>query len=222
MNFVIGTLSNVVANLIFWVLLGLAFWLASVFLARRFMGFFGLRSTHGVNVYLSNLFTPEGKLSGRTDGYTISLHELRAAQSIDKILGSAPLRLPDLVRGLVDSLWLRGQLQFEVLVSPLNSSDADFSRNMVVVGSSVRNSVRAHYLSAGLPTAVFSGEKLSGDVRGRLDPLSKIAIIRDGNDREMVHAQIEHGNTREMSRSLPWNNHIFLSRQARRQLMGSY
>jgi len=158
MGFAIGTLSNIAANLIFWALLGVAFWSISLVSARKFSSFFGLRNSKGITVYLSNLYTSAASLNRRPDGRTISIHELRGAQSIDRVLGSAPLRLPELVRGLVDSIWLRGAVESDTIVSPIESAGIDYSRNMIVIGSGVRNSVRAYYLKKRLPVAAFSGE----------------------------------------------------------------
>ena len=64
MSFFIGTLSNVLANLVFWVLLGLAFWSAGAIVARRFSQFFGLSNARNINIYLSNLYKPEVSISG--------------------------------------------------------------------------------------------------------------------------------------------------------------
>ena len=158
MEFIIGTLSNIAANLIFWVLLGLVFWLVGLASSRRFVYFFGLRNSRGIAVYLSNLYAPGTSTNSRSDGRTISIHELRGAQSVDRALGSAPIRLPELVRGLVDSIWLRGRIQSSTLVSPIDPANIDFGRNMIVIGSAVRNSVRAHYLNTRLPVVAFSGE----------------------------------------------------------------
>ena len=158
MGFAISTLSNIAANIVFWVLLGALFWSAGLISARRFIRFFGLRDAQAITVYLSNLYVPSISLSGRSDGRVISIHELRAAQAVDSVLGSAPLRLPELVRGLVDSIWLRGKVRSNTVVSPLDPAAIDLSHNMIVVGSAVRNSVRDSYLTARLPVAAFSGE----------------------------------------------------------------
>lgn len=156
MSFVLGIVSNILANLVFWFLLGISFWVASRIVVRRFFRFFGLDRTSSIGVYLSNLWTPQ--TSKRTVGYSISLHELRAAQSVEKLFGSAPLRLPDIVRGLVDALWLRQQVQYVTDVSPLKAFDADLDRNLIVVGGSARNSVRARYVQARTPNAILAGE----------------------------------------------------------------
>jgi hypothetical protein len=185
MSFLTGTGSNVIADIVFWILLGITFWATSAVLARRFSRFFGLNNSRRLAVYLSNLYDREKSL--RAEGYTISLHELRAAQSVDQLFGSAPLRLPDLVRGFVDSVWLRGQIRAEILVSPLDSADADLSRNLIVVGSSSRNSVRARYLSTGLPTAAFPGEDSRAEARPREPASTTVVITRDGSQSERTY-----------------------------------
>ena len=126
MGFVLGLASNMAANLC---LLGIAegYLLgadSSTAVARRFSRFFGLVRIDRIGIYLSNLWSPQASLlSGRTVGYTVSLDELRAAQSIDKLFGSAPLRLPDMVRGLVDALCLRRQVRCVIDVSPLKGEE---------------------------------------------------------------------------------------------------
>jgi hypothetical protein len=82
MAFFLGIASNVLANLIFWLLLGVTFWVVSRVVIRRFLRFFGLARVNSIGIYLSNLWNPQASLTGRTVGYTISLHELQAAQSV--------------------------------------------------------------------------------------------------------------------------------------------
>jgi hypothetical protein len=180
MAFILGLVSNVAANVIFWVLLGSVFWGASRVVVRRFFRFFGLVRVDSIGVYLSNLWTPQASSSGRTVGYSISLHELRAAQAVEKLFGSAPLRLPDLVRGLVDALWLHRQVRCMTDVCPMKAEDADLDRNLIIVGSSIRNSVRAHYIRAGLPSAILTGEDLPADNWAAMNKARSITIMRGG------------------------------------------
>src|SRR5689334_16545320 len=105
MGFILGLASNVAANVVFWALLGIFFWALTTTVARRFSRFFGLGRVNGVTVFVSNLWSPTASMTGKTVGYAISMHELWAAQSVDRLFSSASLRLPDLVRGLVDALW---------------------------------------------------------------------------------------------------------------------
>jgi hypothetical protein len=158
MTFILGIASSILANLVFWLLLGVIFWTASRAVAHRFFRFFGLVRVDNIAVCLSNLWNPQTSLTRRPVGYAISLHELRAAQSVEKLFGSASLRLPDVVRGLVDALWLRQRVQCVTDVSPVNSADADLNRNLIIVGASMRNSVRARYVHDRLPRVIFTGE----------------------------------------------------------------
>jgi hypothetical protein len=100
MSFVIGLPESIAANLIFWLLLGGFFWGISKATSRKFFSFFGLSKISSFSFYLSNLWTSPAKPGSRTVGYSIALHELRAAQSVENLFGAAPLRLPELVRGL--------------------------------------------------------------------------------------------------------------------------
>jgi hypothetical protein len=158
MTFILGIAGNLFANLAFWLLLGATFWTASRVVIRRFLSFFGLIHVDSIGVYLSNLWNPKASLTGRPVGYSISLHELRAAQSVEKLFGSASLRLPDLVRGLVDALWLRQRVQCTTDVSPVKAADANLDRNLTIIGSSMRNSVRARYVQDQLPRVILTGE----------------------------------------------------------------
>jgi hypothetical protein len=188
MGFLLGLVSNVVANVVFWVLLGVVFWALSTAFARRFSRFFGLGRVRRVAVYLSNLWDPQASRTGRKEGYTISLHELRAAQSVDQLFGSAPLRLPDLVRGLVDALWLHRQVQCAIEVSPLNVEVADLERNLIIVGGSARNTLRAHYLDAQLPTATLARENEAADGHLESQRGQQITIAHGGSKREVSSA----------------------------------
>lgn len=182
MGFLLGLMSNVAANLVFWALLGAVFWMITVTSARRFSRFFGLAGVSSVGVVVSNLWTPQTSLSGRPVGYMISLHELWAAQSVDRLFSSASLRLPELVRGLVDALWLRQRVRCGIEVSPVRSGDADLDRNMIVVGSSARNSVRARYVQAQLPAAILTGEDQGPDAWPAMMQAKSITVLRGGTE----------------------------------------
>ncbi|MEV7989321.1 hypothetical protein [Micromonospora sp. NPDC085948] len=63
-------LSNFIANVLFWVVLGGIFWLASKAGRRKFGGFFGLRTHSTISAYVSNLWLPE---SDQHDGRLLYL-----------------------------------------------------------------------------------------------------------------------------------------------------
>ena len=75
MAFFLGIASNVLANLIFWLLLGVTFWMVSRVVIRRFLRFFGLARVNRMGIYLSNLWNPQASLTGRTVGYTVTRGE---------------------------------------------------------------------------------------------------------------------------------------------------
>jgi hypothetical protein len=188
MGFILGLAGDVAANVIFWALLGFIFWAFSTTVARRFSRFFGLARATNVAVFLSNLWTPQA--SRHPVGYTIALHELWAAQSVDKLFSSAPLRLPDLVRGLVDALWLRQRVRCSVEVSPPEGEYADLDRSLIVVGSSARNSVRARYVHARLPTAILTGEDRMPVDWSAVERARSITLMRGGSESRINLADV--------------------------------
>jgi hypothetical protein len=192
MSFLAAIGITIIANTVFWLSLGAAFWAASTVVARRFSKFFGIHRIASVTIYLSNLWTPATNPSRKFEGYTISLHELRAAQAVDKLFGAAPLRLPDLVRGFVDAIWLRHHVRCTTKVCPLQAENASLDSNMIIVGSSKRNTVRARYVRARLPSATLAGEDTDpGSCSNATNILiSRIVISRDGNRHEVSLAKM--------------------------------
>ncbi|MFD5830734.1 hypothetical protein [Lentzea sp. NPDC060358] len=145
--------SNVIANIVFWLGLGLAAAATVRVGQRRFRRFFGLDANQQLAVCLSNTWNAE--TSARPRGYSVSLHELRAAEAVTRLFGSASFRLPDLVRGLVDAIYLGGhRYDFHMTVSPAPADDpkrfAELGGNLVVVGAAARNGVRGLYLDENL------------------------------------------------------------------------
>ncbi|MGK3202938.1 hypothetical protein [Amycolatopsis sp. MEPSY49] len=175
--------TNVIANLLFWAGLGLAAAWAVRIAQRRFRGFFGLRTVPQLAVCLSNLWTSEN--STRPRGYTVSLHELRASEAVTRLFGSASLRLPDLVRGLVDAVYL-GRYHYDVhnTVSPSSTDDprqfADLSSNLIVVGAAARNRVREMYLEENLVSLRLSIEGPAD--RELSEPTTSYAEVLTGSD----------------------------------------
>lgn len=159
MEVVVGMISdilvNVIADIIFWLGLGIIVCLAVRIAQFRFMGFFGLK-THGkLIVYLSNLWQPT---AGNPKSCVLSGHEFRVTRSINSLFGETPFRLPSLVRGLVDSFWIREKLSITVEASPPTTKQVKFT-DMIVVGATPKNNVRRYYLGAGLPYLAIVGEQ---------------------------------------------------------------
>ncbi|GAA1023810.1 MULTISPECIES: hypothetical protein [Amycolatopsis] len=176
--------TNVIANIMFWLGLGLAVAMMARIAQRRFRSFFGLHTNQQLIVCLSNLWTTA--TSSRPRGYSISLHELRASEAITRLFGSASFRLPDLVRGLVDAIYLgRHRYDFRNNVSPASSDDpkhfSDLSGNLIVVGAATRNSIRRLYLRENLISLRISNEYSDTDDQ-RPPPEMKYVEVLNGAD----------------------------------------
>ena len=155
MSFIVAVGTNLVANVAFWVLPGVLFLAGGRTIERRMVRFFGLDRGRVIQVYLSNLSEP------RPDGrprFTLGFSEFQAVQSVNKLFGAAPLRLPELVRGLVDGIWLRRPVRCLVEVSPPSATATQLSESSVVVGSSTRNSIRRHSVDQQLVRAAMTRE----------------------------------------------------------------
>lgn len=177
-------LTNVIANVVFWLGLGVIAFLYSRLAQRKFLRFFGLREAGLVAVVLSNLWSPEG--SRRKVGYTVSQHELLASQSIVTLFSSAPLRLPELVRGLVDGIWLRGKIAVETLVAEPRNGDQDHRRRLsIVVGATPRNSLRRDCVERHLPAALLAHEMTDAAGLGS-DEVHEVIVQRSNGDIQHV------------------------------------
>ncbi|MFC3456315.1 hypothetical protein [Amycolatopsis speibonae] len=145
--------TNVIANIVFWIGLGLTVAGLIQIAQRRFREFFGLRTNQQLIGCLSNLWITT--TSTRPRGYSVSLHELRESEAMTRLFGSASFRLPDLVHGLVDAIYLGGH-KYDVrsTVSPSATDDpkhfTGLDSNLIVVGAAARNRIRRLYLDENL------------------------------------------------------------------------
>jgi hypothetical protein len=62
---------------------------------------------------------------------------------------------------------------------------ADLERNLIIVGSSARNSVRASYIQTGLPSAILMGEDMVTPNLAAMGKASSITIMRGGTKSEV-------------------------------------
>jgi len=60
------------------------------------------------------------------------------------------------------------------------AEDTDLDRNLIIVGSSARNTVRARYVQAGLPTAIITGEDSASYAWLPVDKVRSITITHGG------------------------------------------
>jgi hypothetical protein len=153
----------------------------------RFSRFFGVDQSSLIVIVLSNVWKREA--SSRPIGFSISMHESLAAQSINSLLATAPMRMPELVRGLVDSLWLRTRIRCKVEVSPPEDGDVESVGSVITIGAAGRNSVRRKHLAAGIPRALLAVEEPG---RGQLQPneVREVLIHRRGGDVQRVQSEL--------------------------------
>lgn len=185
-SFMLGVLGNIVANVAFWGLLGFLFWAVSRASQARFLRFLAMGDSSRITVMLSNLWQADA--SERPIGFTISKHELHAAQAISSFLGKAPGQLPDIVRGLVDQLWLRRRLECVVDVSLPQLESADPTDCTVVIGGAARNSHRRHFVTKNVPAALLENELEIGR-RIRSDEVRRVIINRANGDHQIVQSE---------------------------------
>jgi len=165
MDFLASLISDIVANVIFWVGLGFLTWLSIKTTQSRFQKFFGLDTNRTLVVYLSNLWRLG---EARPPGCVISGFEFRATESISSLFGIIPFRFPNLVRGLVDAFWTRNRPRITVSISPLAVDDLEFTSmieftNMIVVGGTPKNSVRRYYFRTNALYLAIEGEERALD-----------------------------------------------------------
>lgn len=180
MEYVGGLLINIAANLIFWLALGLVFRYFVVGKTNaRFLKFFGLENSRKLTVYLSNLWLPT--MPKKSGGCIISGDEFKATKTINSLFGSAPYRLADLARGLVDSFWIGKKIEVDIQVSPMDST-YDLKDNMIVVGAATKNSIRRYYVHHNMVSVIIAGESPDPIEDVHVNPLKQHFIVKKGKE----------------------------------------
>lgn len=186
----LDVLSNIVANLLFWVILGVVFWSVSKAGRRRFVTFFGFRAQSTIDIYVSNKWDPV--TSERPKGFSLALHESMAAQAAARLIQSSQLRAPEIVRGLIDGIWLNSALNSTTIVTPaVGEVSPHVGGPAVVIGSAVRNSLRRLYIGAELPRAALSYERTPAPADNWDTGASSIEIRHRSGDRHVVNADMQ-------------------------------
>jgi hypothetical protein len=155
MSLLLQILVSTLANIIFWVGLGGLVWLLALRSRRLLDRLFGLGADGRLTMYLSNAAPREQSNDDRR--LLVSAHEMRTIWTFGALLGRGSARSPDLVRGLVDSLFLRTPVQLSVEVSPQEISIAT-AGPLILIGAGPRNVVRQSVVDQGYATLVTSIE----------------------------------------------------------------
>ena len=184
-----NVVSSLVANAIFWILLGVIVWFSYVLPVRRkFEKFFGLNNNTSVNIYLSNLWDPTK--SNSKWGKIISGQELDGARTINNALSSASPGIPEIVRGFVDNIWLKDKFNISIEVSPEKYENTILNNNFIVIGATTKNSVRWYFLKESILKVKIDGEDKMSSANLHSNPLSKKIIIH----KKVKPAKITPGN----------------------------
>jgi hypothetical protein len=163
----------VLGNVVFWVLVGVLALGSSRVLQRRVYAFFGVPRGGRITVIVSNAWR-RAPGSDTAQGYALSLHELRGWQTVEAFFGSAPLRLPELARGLVDAVWLREQITTDLVVS--TPQQLTTAGTEIVIGSARRNHARRAHLDAGR-TRAWLGAEVEG---APMSAVNRVHVARGG------------------------------------------
>lgn len=165
MSLLENVLSSVIANFVFWIGLGVAFAIALRAGQRRLRRFFGLANGKTLHICLSNLWNPTVLPASRVGKarYLIGLNELEASRAIDSLFTTANFRLPDMVRGLVDSMWSSNTKRAETSIAPpIGGPGGEYEyldEPLIVIGGARWNSVRRHFIATNELSMQFSSEE---------------------------------------------------------------
>jgi hypothetical protein len=158
MDFLTNVVANIIANVVFWLGLGGAVWILARNTRKSFLSFFGLTETHALKAYISNVRPSETE----NRRLLVSGHEFRITRSLATLFGTAPGRYPDLVRGLVDGIFVGTRIRFDVDICPDTPERADDSA-IIIVGGALRNTLRQYYVNTHQTLTLSSGEELGAD-----------------------------------------------------------
>lgn len=152
-NFWLGVTGNIIANLVFWLVGGLIVWLLLQVGRRRAMfRFFGMKNLGEYVIYLSSYYIEKGTIKDRNgvprghEGRAIPEYEFQSIPTLNSILSPASIRnVPDILRGLIDSVWTRSLPTIRFELSP-NKIQNPPSSSALCVGGPKFNAVTQYYL----------------------------------------------------------------------------
>lgn len=174
---------NIIADLLFWLGLagsiGLVYWITQ---QRKFETFFGLSIDKRLVIYLSNLWDPA--MTVRPWGEIIAGNELHAASELQGHLARSVSRFPEAVRGLADEFFLKERLKITIEVSPRVACLPP--HNMIVIGTSTKNSVRRCLLEDRRLLVYIKGEHAAAPASIHRNPLRREFVV-SRNGGEEVH-----------------------------------
>lgn len=192
-QFAIDVLTNILANIIFWLAGGILVGYLISKRRRKLAKFFGLNFSRNLNVYFSSIVLYEN-----SEEMGLPSYEFQTIPSIASLFSSGKLDfVPDMLAGLVDSFWLPKKPIIQFLPSPNKIEEIEFD-NIISIGGPVSNRVTNYYLKIGSPYLSFTRSSDESECR--------IQIVRGIRTGEVIQGywstgilnrfrDMEHGNT---------------------------
>ena len=192
-SFIIDILSNIIANIVFWLAGGLTVAFVVGRKRRKLVAFFGLGKQNRLLVYMTSrpVYQPFNERG-------VPSEEFQLVPTISSLFLSGQLGpVPEAFSGLIDSFWLIKRPSIEFLASPQDAEEIRFA-NTICVGGPAYNAATAYYSKACSPYFALSYERKEWRVRILRGSKAGESIIADeGWDLGILNKcyDVEHGST---------------------------
>jgi hypothetical protein len=172
-----NVLASLIANIIFWFVLGVFVWFFHVTPIRmKFERFFGINKKRQIDIFLSNLW--DSSLQNDQHGEVIAGKELEAAKTINSIFACASPGVPELVRGLVGNIWTRDKYSVRIQTCPEEFNSRIPENSMIVIGATTKNSIRRFYDREDLLLVKIDGEPIEHPIDIYKNTLNNVFKIK--------------------------------------------
>lgn len=195
--FIYDLLTNIFANVIFWLSGGIVIWILVSGKANRLNRFFGTTKQREVTIYLSSfrvepiLEKEFGIVKGHR-GIAVPSDEFSTIPKLASLFSSNPLNLiPEIFVGFVDSFWIIKRPEIEFMPSPHTTEMLNF-KNAICVGGPAFNFATDYYQKSCNP--YFSMSADSGRFAIRINRTSRAGEVvhQDGFDLGFVQKMVDH------------------------------
>lgn len=153
--------TNILANIIFWVLGGVIIGILLGRRRRKLFRFFGIAKNRPITVYLTSLPIARGSVidsygvPSRYQGLALHGSEFQVIPQITSLFMSNLFQnIPDIFSGLVDNLWLLRKPVIDILLSPKKQEEIRRSSS-ICVGGPKFNLTTEYYLRTGNPFIIM-------------------------------------------------------------------
>jgi len=193
-NILPDILSNLLANIIFWIFGGIIFGLVISIRRIRLNRFFGIKFGQPLLIYLSThpieneIFKHRTEIENSVDTELISKSEVQVVTLFSELFSSQPFeRIADAFAGIVDTLWLIGRPEIKFVPSPLSEEELEFS-STICLGAHEFNTATEYYFYKHNPYIIM--ERKNPD-----DRINIIVRINKGDRKgEIITRTNHHGD----------------------------